>query len=457
MNNNIDTSRCTNINDDFDVDIDFDSIHTKILNIQKEFCAKQIERKELSSLLLLALFSKVHLFLLGPPGISKTGGLNIFATCVENNKLFEICIKDDTKYQEMFGEAIEHDGTIKVNFENTIVSSVISIIDEIWKGNSKTMNSLLSIASKNRTAFIRGAGKVQSKLSSIFAASNELAQDSSLAALSDRFPIKFQVTRISDDENWKIFITKSYDTNPIIKTKVTLREINSVHYHAVNFVLIPEMMLDVFLRIKKEALKLGLNISDRRFDDAQVILKTSAYLNKRKELDLSDFFILQHILWTKVHEIRTVNIFLKEVIFGNPDTVIMKINETKVEIEKITTSKDYYLTDFLSFRIDIQEDNIYDTNIKNLENIYEYAQSIDARINDLLQQYKYCKTVEMLIENNIFTPNFKQENFSPENIETIKGMKTMIEKMLNELKTWYLDNDTKYKYNENRDAAYANY
>ena len=448
---NIDTSKCTNIGDNFDTDIDINYIQDKIKKIKEEFSAKQIERDELASLLILALFSKVHLFLLGPPGISKTGGLNIFATCVENNKLFEICIKDDTKYQELFGEAIEHEGTVKVNFEDTIVTSVISIIDEIWKGNSRTMNSLLSIASKNRTAFIRGAGKVTSDLSSIFAASNELAQDTSLAALSDRFSIKYLVNRISEDENWKRFITKSYDTNPEIVTKVTLREINSVHYNAVYSVSIPDYIVDVFLRIKKEALKLGLNISDRRFDDSQIILKTSAFLNNRNEVDLSDFFILRHILWTKEHEIVTVYNFLNEVIFGNPDIITIEMNNIKSNIKNLDTSKEIYLNDFMNFRVNIQEDNVYETYTKNLINIYEAYREIYIKIEKIENRHDYCMNVEQLVHNNIFIEDFKQTNFNESNTQELKELENIVSKTLGSLINWYKQNDAKYKYNENKD------
>lgn len=448
---NIDTSKCTNIGDNFDTDIDINYIQDKIKKIKEEFSAKQIERDELASLLILALFSKVHLFLLGPPGISKTGGLNIFATCVENNKLFEICIKDDTKYQELFGEAIEHEGTVKVNFEDTIVTSVISIIDEIWKGNSRTMNSLLSIASKNRTAFIRGAGKVTSDLSSIFAASNELAQDTSLAALSDRFSIKYLVNRISEDENWKRFITKSYDTNPEIVTKVTLREINSVHYNAVYSVSIPDYIVDVFLRIKKEALKLGLNISDRRFDDSQIILKTSAFLNNRNEVDLSDFFILRHILWTKEHEIVTVYNFLNEVIFGNPDIITIEMNNIKSNIKNLDTSKEIYLNDFMNFRVNIQEDNVYETYTKNLINIYEAYREIYIKIEKIGNRHDYCMNVEQLVHNNIFIEDFKQTNFNESNTQELKELENIVSKTLGSLINWYKQNDAKYKYNENKD------
>jgi len=93
------------------------------------------------------------------------------------------------------------------------------------------MNSLLSITSESRTAYITGKGRVQSPLIMVGAASNEMPQDESLDALADRFVIKFRVDRIKKDENWKKFITDDYDMNKEISTKFTPEEIDLVYWY----------------------------------------------------------------------------------------------------------------------------------------------------------------------------------------------------------------------------------
>lgn len=455
MTQHIDTSKCINIKNNFSTEIDIDEIQEKILKIKKEFCEKQVERDDLASMLLLALFSKTHLFLIGPPGVSKTGGLNIFATCLQDNDLFEVCIKDDTKYEELFGDSNpDHHIDMEERLKHSIVKSKIAIIDEIWKGNSKVSNSLLSIASHNRTAFIIGLGKIETDLSSIFAASNELAQDSSLAALSDRFTIKMQVQRIQNDENWKKFITKTYDTVPVIQTKVTLKEINSVHYNAVYNTSITDTILEFFLNLKKNALSIGLSPSDRRFDDAQIILRTSAFLNKRTEVNLSDFFLLEHILWNELNEIEIVKTFLKNSIFGNPDAVIAAFNDIENNIEVCDSAKDGNVAAFLDFRVDIGKDEVYNQNMQNLQEIYEMYNTVLKKVILLHDHYEYCIEVENMIKNNIFVKDIEQNNFSDTQIEGLNNQAEYLADQIKKLEQWHEQYGAKVNYNEQRTRLY---
>lgn len=60
-----------------------------------------------------------------------------------------------------------------------------------------------------------------------------------------------------------------------------------------------------------------LYISDRRWKKAVHLLQTSAFLNGRKEIDLTDLPILYHVLWNKVETIEPVMKIVTESLFWN--------------------------------------------------------------------------------------------------------------------------------------------
>lgn len=105
----------------------------------------------------------------------------------------------------------------------------------------------------------------------------------------------------------------------------------------------------------------------------------------------------------------------------------------------------------MNFRVNIQEDNVYETYTKNLINIYEAYREIYIKIEKIENRHDYCMNVEQLVHNNIFIEDFKQTNFNESNTQELKELENIVSKTLGSLINWYKQNDAKYKYNENKD------
>ena len=87
---------------------------------------------------------------------------------------------------------------------------------------------------------------------------------------------------------------------------------------------IPDSILDCILYVKKELKQIsnGENvspldyyISDRRWNKLVRLMRTSAFLNNRNEIDYSDMLILFHALWNKTECIDTVSEVISRSLF----------------------------------------------------------------------------------------------------------------------------------------------
>ena len=64
-----------------------------IAQVIKELEHKAIEREELVRILVLAIFSRTNVFLIGPPGVGKTYILNILINSIPGTRGFEYLTK----------------------------------------------------------------------------------------------------------------------------------------------------------------------------------------------------------------------------------------------------------------------------------------------------------------------------------------------------------------------------
>ena len=427
----------------------------KIPNFIEEFKTKQLERDELIQILLLGLFSTKNVFLLGEPGVSKTKSLEIFMTGVDidDSQRFDIQVKDDTKYGELFGNTYrDKNGKLTVDKNNTLLVAVTAVIDEIWKGNSKILNSLLSITSNERTAYVDGIGKIKSPLQFVGAASNELPLEEVLAALNDRFILRYEVLRIQDDKNWLRLINRDFDTNPRMKNKFKVEEINFI-FNIAKKIKHPEYIQNIFLKIKNNALSLKMTMSDRRFEGAALVIATSAVLNGRLESNRSDLFILNHILWTTLEEKKIIKTVMHDILFGNEDYVTKKIIDIN---EYYKTYKSYEKNNFfnslLNYRTKflVDQDGEFPQAINQMKNLLSHFYKVHNDIQDIFNIYNDNRVLEKELEENIVATNYKSLVFQKVNIDNLKQLQQENLQTIKNIEEWLNNSKTLFNYNTQR-------
>ena len=103
----------------------------------------------------------------------------------------------------------------------------IAFIDEVFKGSSETLNTLLNIM--NERVFVDADGTVHSvPLISMFAASNELPQGDELQAFYDRILLKHFVSPIPSDKI-KNGIMLNLNKNGAVKTGISMQELDEAY------------------------------------------------------------------------------------------------------------------------------------------------------------------------------------------------------------------------------------
>jgi len=429
---------------------DIEEIKSRILQLKDEFNQKQIDREELSNILILSLFSQKHIFLLGEPGVSKTGSLEIFLTTVRSDKKFQITIKNDTKYEEIFGDTYREDnGKLKHDPSYSIVDAHTAILDECYKGNSKVVNSLLSIMSPYRTVDMLGIGPVKAPILIVTGAANELPINKELDAQRDRFVFSYKVKKITGEDDWIKFVSRNYDRNPELSTKFDVDEIRYITEIAKSKVTIPEVFFKYLYAIRQQVELFKIGVSERKFDNALDVFLVSALLNGRDEVNYSEFFILKHILWKEIIDIAKIQEILNTIIFGVTDVVVQYIENIELEKKKLKSIVNGALNDFLRHRkaftsLELTE---FERSKEYVGNVINNYKRLLDQINSVIDNHNMNMLVEEQINNNNFVIDIKSPIYQQVSIEDVYAIQNDISVMIEELTQWLESHGELYAYN----------
>ncbi len=422
----------------------------RVKTLMAEVNEKQIDREELVQLLVLSLFSMKHIFLLGEPGVSKTGILEIFSSAIDTDDSFEICIKNDTKYEEIFGDRYrDESGKMFYDPTNSIVESHFAIIDETWKGNSKVMNSLLSIMSNYRKIDIMGKGSIKVPLLMVGGASNELPTDKEVRPLRDRFLFSYRVQKIVGKEDWIKFASRAYDRNPTLNTKFTPSEIRDVSELSKS-VKIPDFIFDTLYNIRQKVVLLEIGVSERKFDGAVDVFLVSAFLNNREEVNLSELFLMRHMMWEEEKDIPLIDKILNDEIFGQLDQVIKHVEEVESYYKKVLSITDGVLSDFLKFRraFTYGESEQFEQNKQYVLQIVSDCSYLIEQLQIVVAHYESNIKLEQMIQENNFVLNMKSPIYSSFNyLGIVPELFSNLSATKEELENWLNVNSELYSYN----------
>lgn len=435
---------------------------TKILIA--ELNNKLIERERITPALLLALYSHHHILLLGPPGTGKTYAIELMANFIKDAKYFEYLITPTTTPDELFGtKFMEANGSVSYNIEHSMLDSHIVFNDEIYKAPSTLLNSMLGITHSSRSFHQRGRGKLKAKMILMAAASNELPSNDAVEAFEDRLILKFWVDEISDPENFKKFTKREFDRTKDFSVNLTVDEITDVKNAAVE-VFIHDNLVTFLSTIKNMLKTEKVRISDRKLSTSLDILQVSAYVNCRDRVDVSDLFILLDIAWRHFDDIDRTKRIIFDSIFGNP-TKIAEVLKTSQDGYKVIKSKiTGQIGNVLNYSYNFYGSNseIEFLSYRNLvEELYGCILELNNNCAGLKNNYSFCKDVEILLENNIFTVDYKNHIYIDSIDEIYAGEKKINKNdifnlasdvliILTKLRNWLEKNKDLYDYNNNR-------
>jgi MoxR-like ATPase len=226
--------------------------------------------------------------------------------------------------------------------ENYLPSATVVFLDEIWKAGPSIQNALLTVL--NERVDRNGEQEIRVPMKALVSASNELPEkEHGLEALWDRFLVRIYVDGVRDKYLFNAMISGAGDCYE--DTLRAAEKITDAEYRdwsrRIDGVAIPENIFGVIDAVrnyiehhnqKEENAQNQIYISDRRWRKIVRLLRTSAFLNDRNEVDLADCFLIRHCIWNEARQMQAAAMFVREAVEKHGYTAVLRFHGIKEEI-----------------------------------------------------------------------------------------------------------------------------
>lgn len=427
-------------------------LHEKIPLLIEELNQRLIERDELSRLVVLAMLSKNHMFLIGERGVGKSKTVELVNGAIKDSTFWQLQINEDTKLKELYGKKRStDDGTVSYTAKRSLLNTHYGVLDEMYKGRGNLLNGLLELLVD--ASYTSGDGiKRKTPLLAVFGTSNEYPTETRMLPFNDRFTVWYEVKRIQEPENRVKYYAGDYLDEPIENQYFSLEDIEHISV-VKNDITIPETIIALFDEITRALITQKVKTSDRKYGRVlHGMIRVSAYLNNRSSVDISDVFLLLHTAWHDDVEKEKVKRVVFEKIFGNQEEIDSRIVTCKQKMEDTDSFKNKHIYKYLNNSVEIDGANkqsVYEQIINVADSAYREYEMIYNDLISLKDKFHENTKIEHLLQNNLFVRNYTQNAISQGMLESIKGLLEATEKRIHELKTWYNKNKTLFEYQSN--------
>ena len=295
------------------------------------------------SLSLLAALAGESVILLGPPGVAKSMVARQLKTAFRDAQSFEYLMSRFSTPDEIFGpvsiQKLKTSDTYERAVEGYLPTADVVFLDEIWKAGPAIQNTLLTVI--NEKLFRNGNREMHLPLKLLVAASNELpAKGEGLEALWDRFVIRIESRPIKLEKNFRAMLLESHadfsrstrvlghadfaDNADFSDLKITGEEY-AEWAEKICKIGVKEEVLDAISAIRKSlravnvdeaAERRNIYVSDRRWKNIVRLLRTSAFMQDREEVDICDLLPIYHCLWQEPEERDAIRSIVIRALFS---------------------------------------------------------------------------------------------------------------------------------------------
>ena len=331
------------------------------------------EKETEISLSLLAALAGESIILLGPPGVAKSMVARQLKTAFREAQSFEYLMSRFSTPDEIFGpvsiQKLKTSDTYERAVEGYLPTADVVFLDEIWKAGPAIQNTLLTVI--NEKIFRNGNREMHLPLKLLVAASNELpAKGEGLEALWDRFVIRIESRPIKLEKNFRAMLLESHadflgptdftdstdfsgftgglghadfaDNADFSDLKITSEEY-AEWTERIDKIGVKIEVLDAISAIRKSlravnvdeaAERRNIYVSDRRWKNIVRLLRTSAFMQDREEVDICDLLPIYHCLWQEPEERDTIrNIVIRALFSPFADKLVEMKNALAEDIK----------------------------------------------------------------------------------------------------------------------------
>lgn len=419
------------------------------------------EKEHVIAMALLASIAGESIFLLGPPGTAKSMIGRRMKGAFQQGKAFEYLMSRFSTPDEIFGPvsitALKDENKYERVTDGYLPRADVVFLDEIWKAGPSIQNALLTVL--NEKVYLNGMHEMHLPLKLIIAASNELpAEGENLEALWDRFLIRYTVHEIQDDRLFEQMITSSINSPIEENTHLSISGDELKQWQAeIEKVSIPRLIFNFIHTFRQKITLLNeqwlneggdtLYLSDRRWKKIVHLWRTSAWLNGRTEVDLSDVLLLSTCAWDRPEQQQAVDRCIAESIEAcitqekNFDLQFQRLEALRIEAKKtMHQSPHFKVVRSFFYQIETSQRGkmllVYKDEYDLLEDDKEYRffsmvdkKKADAQIIRLYDEKKYPnipeskligvkKTMQGIVANNYNYTFIKEANENYAKAET---------------------------------------
>ena len=307
------------------------------------------EKETEISLSLLAALAGESIILLGPPGVAKSMVAKQLKTAFRDAQSFEYLMSRFSTPDEIFGpvsiQKLKTSDTYERAMEGYLPTADVVFLDEIWKAGPAIQNTLLTVI--NEKIFRNGNREMHLPLKLLVAASNELpAKGEGLEVLWDRFVIRIESRPIKLEKNFRAMLLESHadfaDNADFSDLKITAEEY-AEWAEKICKIGVKEEVLDAISAIRKSlravnvdeaAERRNIYVSDRRWKNIVRLLRTSAFMQDREEVDICDLLPIYHCLWQEPEERDAIrNIVIRALFSPFADKLVEMKNALAEDIK----------------------------------------------------------------------------------------------------------------------------
>ena len=298
------------------------------------------EKETEISLSLLAALAGESIILLGPPGVAKSMVARQLKTAFRDALSFEYLMSRFSTPDEIFGpvsiQKLKTSDTYERAVEGYLPTADVVFLDEIWKAGPAIQNTLLTVI--NEKIFRNGNREMHLPLKLLVAASNELpAKGEGLEALWDRFVIRIESRPIKLEKNFRAMLLDSNESHTDLTDSTD--EANAMSVCDIRIspeeyaewaekickIGVKEEVLDAISAIRKSlravnvdeaAERRNIYVSDRRWKNIVRLLRTSAFMQDREEVDICDLLPIYHCLWQEPEERDAIRSIVIRALFS---------------------------------------------------------------------------------------------------------------------------------------------
>ena len=273
-----------------------------------------VEKQEIIRGLLIGLLSQEHVLLIGPKGSAKSEIAECICQSLEG-KYFRRLLDKSLTPDEIFGphslKGLENDQYRRV-VKGKLPEADVAFLDEIFKCNSATLNSMLTCLNE-RVYFNESpdgsSDRIQIPLKFAVGASNEMPESKEeLGAFWDRFLLRYMTSYVKSPKSFVGMINSRADARNQPKLKVDPKKLRKSYDQALKDITGIKMTSpgEMMLSLKELLSKENIEVSDRRWIKCMKIVAAEAWLNGHPQVEKDDYGILIHSLWEEPEQYNTV-------------------------------------------------------------------------------------------------------------------------------------------------------